>query len=169
VKYGNKVLELLDNSGHVLRNLLFKITLCEDTADELMQELFLRLATSPAFDHSKNSFAYAWRTAVNLGMDYHRKKRPTMGCNEQTADDQSLNQPLQKLITDEHIRIILCEVAKLRSPAREIVIMRYLEQCDYKEIADLLGKEENYIRSQLSKALKLIRENLNGQLDIQES
>jgi RNA polymerase sigma-70 factor, ECF subfamily len=168
VRHDKKVLELLENSGRALRNLLFKITLSEDTADDLMQELFVRLSTSRGFFRSKKSFAYAWRTALNLAVDHYRRKRPVAPYDEQLDDQNVGDSPLQELIADEHLGIILDEVAKLRGPGRDIVIMRYLEQREYGDIARLLGKRENYIRSQLSKTLTRLRETLNGQLDIKD-
>lgn len=160
----NKALELLQTSGRGLRNLLFRMTLCEDTADDLMQELFLRLTRSRGFARSSSGFAYAWRTAVNLGLDHCRRKQPPALPAEPPAGSIA-PEPLSRLMRDEQLRIILAELAKLKSPGRDIVVMRYLEQCDNRRIAERLGKNENYIRSQLSKTLAKLRQNLNGQLD----
>ena len=69
-----KVMTLLDDSGFALRAVLFKITLSEHVAGDLMQQLFIRLYESGGFSQSKDSFAYAWRAAVNLAFDWQRRQ-----------------------------------------------------------------------------------------------
>ncbi len=167
VKQSNKAIELLESSGFRLRNLLFKMTLCENTADDLMQELFLKLAGSHGFGHCRNGFAYAWRTAVNLALDYHRKKRISKPLDERDTTSTVASDPVDKLADDEHIQIILNEISQMKPPGREILIMRHLGQQSFSEIADILEKKENHIRSIASKSLAKLRSRLNGQLDIE--
>jgi RNA polymerase sigma factor (sigma-70 family) len=165
VKQYDKVLQLLDTSGLQLRNLLFRMTLCENTSDDLMQELFLRLAASRKFARSPNAFAYAWRTAVNLAIDSRRKEYRLRPVAERAAEEGAKNGLLAKLIADENLRMIMDEIAALRPPARDVLLMRYLEQRPYSEIAGLMDKKENHIRSLCSKALNTLRHKLDGQLD----
>jgi RNA polymerase sigma factor (sigma-70 family) len=85
---------------------------------------------------------------------------------EQQIINSAVSEPLDKLIQDEHLRIILNELLQMKPPGRDVLIMRHLEQRSYSDIASALGKKENYIRSVASKSLTKLRENLNGQLDI---
>lgn len=167
MKQSNKAIELLESSGFRLRNLLFKMTLCENTADDLMQELFLKLASSHGFGHCRNGFAYAWRTAVNLALDFHRKKRIPKPLDEQNSTGTTTSDPVHKLANDEHIQIILNEISRMKTPSRDVLIMRHLEQRPFSEIANVLDKKENHIRSIASKSLAKLRSKLNGQLDIE--
>jgi len=166
VKHCGKTLEVLDTSGFQLRNLLFKMTLNEDTVDDLMQELFLKLAGSYRFARCENPFAYAWRTAVNLALDYRRRKRPAHLTGDQDMENLDNSRPVDKLIQDEHISMIINEIYRMKHPGRDVLIMRYLEQRSFSEIAAVLEKKENHIRSVASKALARLRSNLNGQLEI---
>lgn len=163
MKHTHFILELLDRHGLRLRNLLFKVTLSEDAADDLMQELFLRLSRSGGFARSGNPAAYAWRTALNLALDYIRRRRTAGELMEGQAVDTEQG-ILGRLIVDEQLGLILREVMELRPPGREIVVMRYLEQREYGEIAEALGMSENHVRSRLSKSLSTLRGKLNGQL-----
>ena len=165
MKQYEKVLQLLDTSGLQLRNLLFRMTLCENTSDDLMQELFLRLAASRGFARSSNAFAYAWRTAVNLVIDFRRKEYRLRPKPPQAGEENAKNGLLVKLIADEDLRMILDEIAALRPPARDVLLMHYVEQRSYSEIAELLDKKENHIRSLCSKALNTLRHKLDGHLD----
>ena len=59
-----KVAELLETSGARLHGLLARLTLREDIAGDLMQELFIRLLQSKEFERAADPFAYAYRAAM---------------------------------------------------------------------------------------------------------
>ena len=64
-----KTLDLLDDYGLQLHSLIGRITRCEHTTSDLMQELFMSLARSDGFAKASDPYAYAWRTAVNLALE----------------------------------------------------------------------------------------------------
>ena len=68
-----RLLELLERKGKSLYKLLFRLTLSEETAEELMQELFVRLGKSKRCSDIENLYAYARKTALNLAFDYYRR------------------------------------------------------------------------------------------------
>ena len=76
------LLELLDRAGPSLHVLLTRLTLRQDVAEELMQELFIRLHNSRSFIRTAKPSAYAFRTAVNLAMDWRRRKKKTQSLDE---------------------------------------------------------------------------------------
>jgi hypothetical protein len=49
-----RLLEFLESSGPGLHALLTRLTLREDAAEDLMQELFIRLSKSKAFEKARN-------------------------------------------------------------------------------------------------------------------
>ena len=57
-----ELLDLLDANGPYLFRLLHRVTLCEDAAEDLLQELFLKLPASDGFRSATNRLAYAYRT-----------------------------------------------------------------------------------------------------------
>lgn len=73
-----RLLELLDTDGRRLHVLLTRLTLCETTAEDLLQELFLRLSKSNSFDSARNHTAYAFRAATNLAFEWRRKQSRTV-------------------------------------------------------------------------------------------
>ncbi|MFC1781757.1 RNA polymerase sigma factor [Planctomycetota bacterium] len=72
-----ELLDLLDSSGAWLYTLLTRLILREDAAEELMQELFIKLTNSRGFVKSENKGAYARRVAINLAFDWRRKNCKT--------------------------------------------------------------------------------------------
>ncbi|HEY2761830.1 MAG TPA: sigma factor, partial [Pirellulales bacterium] len=77
------VAALLAEHGQQLHALLFRLTLRADAAEDLLQELFCRLATSKSFQHAANPAAFAYRSATNLAFDWRRanKCNPTIESN----------------------------------------------------------------------------------------
>ncbi len=58
-----------------MHRLLARLTLREDVVGDLLQELFIRLCNSKAFDNAEVPFAYAHRVAMNLAFEWHRKRK----------------------------------------------------------------------------------------------
>ena len=67
-----ELLELLDRSGASLYALLTRLTLRGDVAEELMQELFIKLTKTSKLNSVKNWSDYAHRAAINLAFDWRR-------------------------------------------------------------------------------------------------
>ena len=154
-----ELLELLDRSGARLYTLLTRLTLREDAAEELMQELFLRLSNSRGFAKSTSRDAYAKRTAINLAFDWRRKSKHKANGQEYAyeviANDGS---PLSKIIKTEELEEMLNAIEKLNEKGRQAIVMRYIQQQSYENIAEQIGKTPHHARALCSKALIRLRE-----------
>ena len=154
-----KILQLLDTSGVDLHRLLARLTLREDVVGDLLQELFIRLCNSKAFDKAEVPFAYAHRVAMNLAFEWHRKRKTA--CQPLKANClpvENGSSALRKMIQAEELEQILNATSKLTELARNVVVMYYIEQKSYEEIAQRLGKKPQYMRSLCSKAMARLRE-----------
>jgi len=154
-----KILQLFDTSGARLYRLLARLMRREDVVGDLLQELFLKLWNSKAFDKANDPFAYAYRTAINLAFEWRRKQKITCQPLEEnctTAKDNSSQ--LGKMIQAEELEQVLDATSKLTDLARDVVVMHYIEQESFDEIAQHLGKKPQYMRSLCSKAMAELRE-----------
>ncbi len=159
-----KVLELLDTSALRLHALLARLTLTEDAAGDLIQELFIRLSASSGLDNAKDPFAYAYRAAINLAFEWRRKaKVKFQSLTEDSLPADNSPSPLAQLTRAEELTQVLDTMDRLSDLAREVVVMHYIEQESYQEIAKRLGKKPQHIRSVSAKALARLRELLTGQ------
>jgi DNA-directed RNA polymerase specialized sigma24 family protein len=113
-----ELLELLDKSGADLYALLTRLTLREDVAEELMQELFIKLNHSRGIGNVANWNAYARRSAINLAFDWRRSQKRsvlTLGqVSEPASNDES---PLGKLYPLGRT----AENAGCRRPIKEVI------------------------------------------------
>jgi len=154
-----KILQLLDTSGERLHKLLARLARREDVVGDLLQELFIRLWNSKAFDKAENPFAYAYRAAINLAFEWRRRQKITfrpLQENCPAAEDNST--ALGKMIQTEELEQILNATSKLTDLARDVVVMRYIEQDSFEEIAQRLDKKPQYMRALCAKAMARLRE-----------
>jgi len=155
------LLDLLDRSGPVLYALLTKLTLRRDIAEELMQELFIRLNNTRHAETVQNWDAYARRAAINLAFDWRRKqKRPPLTLEQIREPVSDGVSPLSSLIQAEELEETLNAIARLNKQSRRVVVMRYIQQQSYGNIADRLHKTPQQVRALCSRALGRLRDSL---------
>jgi len=65
--------KVLQEHGHAVHALLLRLTLRRDVADDLLHDLFIKLAGRIA--RTKDPAAYMCRAAINLAMDWRRTQR----------------------------------------------------------------------------------------------
>ena len=153
-----QLLELLDTSGAALYALLTRLTLREDIAEELMQDLFVKLSNTrrPAKIH--NWGAYAHRAAINLALDWQRRQKRALLSLEHVGEPASGDiSPLPKLIHAEELQETLNAIGQLKKTSRQALVMRYIQQESYELIAEQLGKTPHQVRALCSKALDHLR------------
>lgn len=154
-----ELLELLETSGAKLHALLARLTLREDVAEELMQDLFIKLQDARDPGGVECWYAYARRTAINLAFDWRRRQKTRRtatldGLSERASDNED---PLGRLIESEELEQVLAAVDRLSGASREAFVMRYLQQDSYEEIAEQLGKTVHQAHGLCHKAMSALR------------
>ena len=156
-----KILQLLDTSGERLHRLIGRLTRREDVIGDLLQELFIRLWNSTAFDKAEDSFAYAYRAAINLAFEWRRRQKAMCRISQENCPASKDNpSALGKMIRAEELGQVLDATSKLTDLARDVVVMHYIEQDSYEEIGRRLGKKPQYMRALCAKAMAELREML---------
>lgn len=153
-----ELLEVLDKSGPSLYALLTRLTLREDIAEELMQELFIKLSSARNSAAIESWSAYAHRAAVNLAFDWRRRQKRVPLSLEQVGERASPDSsPLRKLIQSEEIEQTLDAIGRLKKEPRQALVLRYIQQQSYEHIAEQLGRTPHQVRALCSKALNRLR------------
>jgi RNA polymerase sigma-70 factor (ECF subfamily) len=149
------LLNLLDSHGAELHALFTRLTLRAGVAEDLLQELFLRLRSAKGFAGANDRVAYAFRTAIHLAFDWRRAQRVTGPLRKEPASESP--SPLDRLIHAEEHEQVLDAMASLTSLGQQVLVLRYLQHEDYAEIAERLGKTEHQVRGLCYKALEQLR------------
>lgn len=127
-----------------------------------MQELFIKLSCSSGFSKALNPYAYAWKTATNLAFGWRRQQKIDFEQFElESLSDGSSSAALKDMIRDEELDMVLGVTAKFNALARNVIVMRFIEQKSYEQIAERLGKNPDHIRSLCSKTLRRLKDILN--------
>ena len=153
-----ELLELLDESGTKLFALLTRLTLREDAAEELMQDLFVRLSGAHDQGGVDCWYAYARRTAINLAFDWRRRQANRARLFERLPERSSEQRaPLGSLIASEEIEQVLAAVDRLRGPSREVFVLRYIQEESYEDIARQVGRTVHQVRALCFRAMSKLR------------
>ncbi len=155
---GQRLLELLEQKGAALHRLFFRLTLNQQASEELLQELFVKLYKSGKCSDVENLYAYAYRCALNLVTDYYRaNKRPIVSLDEIDISLPAADCPVSEAIKREEIDRLLAAVGGLKWNLKQVVVMRYIEQKSFEEIAAAMNKDAHQIRALCSKGIQKLR------------
>lgn len=155
------LLQLLEQSGPRLHGMLTRLMLDESAAEELMQDLFIRLFEIN-LEKIDNLQAYACRIAINLAFDRRRRLRVFAPVPENQPDGR-IPPVDQRLIQSEQLHQILDAIEQLSGLMRECLVFRYIEQMDDNQIAERIQKTPQQVRGLCSKGLHRLRQILNEQ------
>jgi len=149
---------LLETHGARLHALLFRLTLRHDAAEDLLHDLFCKLAQSERFAQAADPLAYAVRMATNLAFD-HRRSRKRRETSELIDDPAAASEtsPLADLVRREELEAMLEAVGRLEPARRELIVLRHLQRLSYEEIARQIGKTPHQTRALAHKALDKLR------------
>lgn len=154
-----KVLELLEMSGRRLHALLYRLTLRADVAEELLQELMLRLLRSSGFAQAESAEGYAARAAVNLAFDWRRKRRGKVISNDIAVAELGDNavHALSRIEQSEQFERLLASLDKLSAAQRNIVVLHFLEEESFEQIGRRLNRTPHQVRALCYKGLQRLR------------
>jgi RNA polymerase sigma-70 factor (ECF subfamily) len=159
--------EIVRGNTRRIYNLCLRFTGSATDAEDLTQEVFIKIyRTLATYDLEKGSFI-TWTSTItrNLLVDHFRKGKqgritesldatpaedeegPTRG--EQIAD--TAPRPDAGIETAEKRQMIQKALEKLSPELREAVILRDLQDLDYREIAQVLRVPEGTVKSRINR------------------
>jgi RNA polymerase sigma factor (sigma-70 family) len=155
---------LLESHGTRLHALMYRLTLRADVADDLLQDLAVRLAGAGAFAAAASPYAFARTAATRLAMDWHRRQRPrrneTATVDLDTLAHDSAGDPAASLVHREQWEGLLAHLATLDERDQTLLTMRYLDGCDFEQIAAETKSTPHRVRGLVHKALGRLRQRL---------
>lgn len=151
----DRLQRLLDECGQRLHALLLRMTLRNDAAEDLLQELFLKLARSSGFAQAKDPCAYAFRAAIHLALDDRRNRLPS-SVLEQALVAAGTN-PLEAVMRNEQAARMLAAISELSPSARDATVLHFIEQHSFEEAALIMGKTAHQVRGLCADALRQLR------------
>lgn len=148
-------------------NLCYRFTNSSEDAQDLTQDVFIRVyRTLASYDIEKGAFT-TWVTTLtrNLLVDHFRRSKQDRitdsidaGLREE-EDALSLSDRLEdqgptpddRLASKETQKLVQLALSRLSPELREAVILRDLQDLDYKEIAQVLRVPEGTVKSRINR------------------
>ena len=138
-------------------------------AEALTQEAFCRLVASDAdFENPAKLRAWLYRVARNLAYDWSKRHKPLLTSSLEDGETSALEESSPSsgaslIELDDELRAMRCALASLDEPYRSTLVLRYLEQWSYAEIALHEEVSESALRTRVQKGLEMLRVRLAEQ------
>jgi len=159
--------EIVRAHNRRIYNICYRFTNSPDDAEDLTQEVFIKIyRTLASYDLEKGAFT-TWITTItrNLLVDHFRKSkldRMTDSMDASTSaeeDGMTLGDQIQdakptpdaRVATQETQKMVQKALEKLSPDLREAVILRDLQDMDYREIALALKVPEGTVKSRINR------------------
>lgn len=133
----------------------YRITQSKETAEDITHDVFVKLFRSPPDASVKNMRAWIFQMARNLSIDALRKQSRMAEQSEPICTED----PYPPI----HLRMDLeTALGKLSCDEREILTLHLNADLSFKEIASVVGLSLPATYRKYQKALKHLKEELNG-------
>jgi RNA polymerase sigma-70 factor, ECF subfamily len=144
-----------------------------DLAETLTQECFLKAHRNwSRFRGDSSPMTWLMRIAINLQKDHWRNRRMQFWRNTRTnaidLDEASEWLPSgertaeQQILAREQVAQVWKVVGNLSERQRTVFLLRYVEERELSEIAQVTGLSEGTVKAHLSRALGRVRTELRG-------
>lgn len=156
--------ELVRVHSRRIYGLCFRFVGKESEAQDLTQEVFLRVyRTLGSFRSAEGSFStWVARLTRNLLIDHYRRtrnERVTDSIEEQAPGTEgraeeklrSASRPDSTVAGREASELLQSALGKLSPELRETIILRDLQEMEYREIAEVLAIPEGTVKSRLNR------------------
>lgn len=152
--------EIVQTYSRRVYNLAYRFTSRADTAEDLTQDVFVRVYRSLEQYNPKQGDLQNWlmRLARNLIIDDYRKRQRAP--QDEIADDledhkyhlRSAGNSVQREMERRELGAqVQAGIDKLSSDLRTCVILRDIEELSYQEIVDLLKIPEGTVKSRINR------------------
>lgn len=131
----------------------------KENAEDLTSETFFRFWSYIRKEKINKDSAepILFKIARNLIIDFYRKKEIiTMEIDEVIANRISDEQQnfINRMINREEVRMMMDALKEIKDEYQEIIILRFVEEMEIEEIADITGKSKGSVRVLSHRALK---------------
>ena len=179
VQRGNRLAfeELMRNYYPRLLNFIYRFVGNQSTAEDLVQDVFVRVYNTAGRYRPKSRFqTWIYTIAKNVALNELRRSRrlaysldePTEGDEQKLYQDMGElkeNAPDEKIIQKEKAVRVRAAIGQLPENQRVAIILRRYEEFSYAEIAATLNVSDKAVKSLISRAMQNLKKQLATQAD----
>lgn len=139
--------EIYRNHAKMVYGFLLTRVRDADAAEELTQETFYR-AVKQIKNFKEESSVSSWLCGIakNVWLEYVKKQK-----KQQDTDDAGRTKESHNSVEESHMAMwdtvrVLKVLHNLKEPVRETMYLRLISNLSFKQIAEIMGKSENWAR-----------------------
>lgn len=151
--------ELFKRFGRALFGTIARIVGSKDSAEELLQDVFLKIYRRlSSFDHRSSFYTWAYRIAVNMSLNHLKSQRS----RRETQLEPSQWESIPSAVKDGKDAVFLREatraaIQKVPPKQRAVLVMRIYDGMDYASVAKALGCSEGAAKANFHHAMQKLR------------
>ncbi len=162
--------ELVARYRQALFSWLCGMTGNRSDAEDLFQEIWVRVIRHAERFNDVSFKAWLWKIARNLVIDFRRKRKPDLSLDAvEDEDEQSLldrlvaggRGPAENIELDDMTRRVMAAVGRLPEVQREVFLMRVQADLPFNEIARLLQIPLNTALGRMHDAMAKLKKLIN--------
>ena len=147
-------------------NFLYKLTNDIELSEELTQETFYTAIKKINTLNKKESIrTWLYQIAKNKWKDYLKKnKKANIDLDENTVENLVANYDIEEdMITKDDIIEFYKKIHMLDIDTREIIYLKIIRNFTFKEISQILGKNEEWARTKFYRGKLKLKESLQDE------
>ncbi|MGG3527674.1 RNA polymerase sigma factor [Bacillus pseudomycoides] len=152
---------LVQTYRHYIFQVIFAILRHEEDAQDITQEVFVKIHASLPSYQFRGLKTWMARIATNHAIDYKRKKereKVELSLSNETQENIKSSHNIEALLlTKEQKLLIAQKLRELPENYRDVVLAHYLEDKSYQEIATQQNAEVKTVEMKLYRARKWIK------------
>jgi RNA polymerase sigma-70 factor (ECF subfamily) len=131
-------------------------------AEDLTAQAFMRAWEAVDRYQIRGAPFVSWllRIAHNLGVSHLRSKRESSQLHDGIVDDKFRRSPESAYERTAEEELVREAISRLRDEQRQVIVLRFIEDLDYREVADIIGKSVAAIRVIQHRALNSLRKQM---------
>ncbi len=157
----------LDEHGSSVMKVARAYTLTSEECQDLAQEILLQAWRSlPNFEGQASAATWFYRVALHTAMNWHRKDKPRRASQQPLLEVQTLASDgadsaelAQHRDTVEQLYKAIHQLPK----SDAALVLLYLDELSYREMAEVLGISESNVGVKLNRAKKALNALMNGE------
>jgi RNA polymerase sigma factor (sigma-70 family) len=150
-------LEVLPHEAALRAYLRSQFPLLQDS-DDVIQETYTRILREKDAGRIRHARAFMFTAARNVALDVFRRRRTSGGdaiTHLDVADVVEERPDAAEALSQRQELDILAEAVRtLPERCRQVIMLRYLKGCSYKEIAALLDVSPETVKTHMAKGLR---------------
>ena len=164
--FGSLVLRYQDRLFNTMLRVLGSTEDARDVTQNAFVQAFLKLES---FRGDSKFYTWLYRIAMNLALSHIRRRKAVVSiehARETSAMEPEDRDPLpqDRLLGNERVRLVQQALSQLGDQARQILVLREIEDCSYETIAEILELPIGTVRSRLFRARMQLKEQLQALL-----